>query len=153
MCLCPALRSRPASMHLACAPLWVASYYVHGGVVPPRKNRKTLTMMEISGFNYAASALAPYASCAPCGNATQCSLPSGCQPLSGGSVYPLGIDYMFHLPLVDFLMCCLLARLSLSSLSFSFVRGLWFGRERLRERGKRKIYRHGPLWLRPRAAV
>ena len=61
-------------------------------------------MNQISGFNDAALALAPYASCAPYGIATQCSLPSGCQPLSGGSVYPPGIDYMFHLPFVGFLM-------------------------------------------------
>ena len=41
-------------------------------------------------------AFAPYASCAPYGYATQCSLPAGCQPFRVGVIYPLGIDYMFH---------------------------------------------------------
>ena len=35
-------------------------------------------------------------SCGPCGRATQCSLPSGCQPFSGGIVYPPGIIVVFH---------------------------------------------------------
>lgn len=68
-------------------------------------------MCMFSGFNYAALVLTPYASRGPYGTATQCSLPSGCQPLSGGSFNPLGIDYMFH-SFRYFLMYCLLARLT-----------------------------------------
>lgn len=41
--------------------------------------------------------------CAPYRHATQCSLPSGCQPFSGGLVFPLGISYLF-LSFVSFLM-------------------------------------------------
>jgi hypothetical protein len=66
--------------------------------------------IPVSGFNHAALALAPYASCTPCRNAMQCSLPSGCQPFSGGSVYPLGYHYHVSLPFGCFLMFWLLAR-------------------------------------------
>lgn len=89
---------------------------MHGGVVTPGVSRKTQTI-PISGFNHAALTLAPYASRTPYGCAVQCSLPSGCQPFSGGSVYPLGIDYMFHLPFVGFLMFWLLARDPIGSTS------------------------------------
>ena len=68
----------------------MATYCVHGNAVPPTSNGETTTMMAISGFNDTASALAPYASCVPCGNATQCSLRSGCQPFSGGIDLPTG---------------------------------------------------------------
>ena len=99
MCLCPALRSR-SGPHARGLRHWVTSYYVHDGVVPPGTSRKTLTMKNISGFNHTALALAPYASCTPCGYATQCSLPSGCQPLSGGSDLPTGyqfqVSFYFH---------------------------------------------------------
>ncbi len=64
-------------------------------------------MCMFSGFNYAALVLTPYASRGPYGTAAQCSLPSGCQPFSGGSFNPLGIDYMFH-SFRYFLMYCLL---------------------------------------------
>jgi hypothetical protein len=113
ICLCPALRPRPGPRTLGLRPLMVATYCVHGDAVPPTQNRKTQTIHRISGFNYAALALAPYASCDPYGCATQCSLPSGCQPLSGGSVYPLGIGNRFHPSFVGFLLFCLLARLCL----------------------------------------
>ena len=89
MCLCLALRSR-SGPHARGLRHRVTPYYVHDGVVPPGTSRKTLTMQNFSGFNHTALALAPYASCAPCGNATQCSLPSGCQPFSGGSDLPTG---------------------------------------------------------------
>ena len=95
LCLCPALGPRPGRLALGLHPLVVMTYCVHGGTVPLGSNRKTPTM-TFSGFNDAASTLAPYASCAPCGRATQCSLPSGCQPFSGGSEYPPGIANMFH---------------------------------------------------------
>ncbi|MBM2844123.1 MAG: hypothetical protein HW404_1960, partial [Anaerolineales bacterium] len=94
-CLCHALRSRPGLHARGLRPSEEATYYVQGGVAPPGVSRKTQTMYPISGLNHAALALAPYASRTPCGYAGQCSLPSGCQPFSGGSAYPLGIDYMF----------------------------------------------------------
>ena len=95
-CLCPALRSRSGHLALGLHPLVGMTYYVHGGTVPLPRNGKTPTTTYFSGFNDAALTLAPYASCAPCGRATQCSLPSGCQPFSGGSDYPPGIANMFH---------------------------------------------------------
>lgn len=73
-----------------------AAYCVRGGSAPPYTNRKARTIFRLSGFYHAASALAPYASCGPYGRATQCSLPSGCQPFSGGNGYPPGIDVVFH---------------------------------------------------------
>ncbi len=94
ICLCPALRPRPGLHTPGLRPIKVASYYVHGGAALPSTNRKALTISKISGFNHTALALAPYASCVPCGNATQCSLPSGCQPFSGGSDLPTG--YRLH---------------------------------------------------------
>jgi len=103
LCLCPALGSRPGPPARGLRHTAVTSYCVQGDAAPPLTNRKAQTISRISGFNHAALTLAPYASCAPCGSATQCSLPSGCQPFSGGSVYPPGIDYMFHLPFVGFL--------------------------------------------------
>ncbi len=60
-----------------------------------------------------------------------------------GVIYPLGIVYMFHLPLVDFLMCCLLARLSLSSLSFSFVRGVVVRKRKIKRKREEKDL---PAW-------
>ena len=90
ICLCPALGPRSGPHARGPRPTDVATYCVHGDAVLPTSNRKTLTMMALSGFNHAALALAPYASCAPRGNATQCSLPNGCQPFSGGSHLPTG---------------------------------------------------------------
>lgn len=110
MCLCPALRSRSGPHAHGPRPAKEATYCVHGGVGPPGVSRKSQTMYPLSRFNHAALTLAPYASRIPCGYAVHCSLPSGCQPFSGGSAYPLGIDYMFHLPFVGFLMFWLLAR-------------------------------------------
>ena len=110
MCLCPALRSRSSLHPLGLRPRRGTSYYGCVDVVPPGKNRKTRAIKRLSGFNYAAYALAPYASCAPRGNATQWSLPGGCQPFPGGTGYPLGFIYMFIHPFVCFLMYCLLAR-------------------------------------------
>lgn len=95
LCLCPALGSRSGLHPLGLRPFTVTSYCVHGGAVPPGSNRKTPTL-KFSGFNHAALTLAPYASCAPYGYATQCSLPSGCQPFSGGSFNPPGIVNTFH---------------------------------------------------------
>jgi hypothetical protein len=95
LCFCPALRSRPGLHAPGLRPFTVTSYYVHDGAVPPGSNRKTPTI-KFSGFNHAALSLAPYASCAPYGYATQCSLPSGCQPFSGGSLNPPGIVNTFH---------------------------------------------------------
>ena len=93
MCLCPALRPRPGLHTLGLRPTKETTYYVHGGAAPPGTNRKAQTINKISGFNHTALALAPYASCAPCGRATQCSLPSGCQPFSGGSDLPTGYQF------------------------------------------------------------
>lgn len=90
MCLCPAPRSRPGLHALGLRPTTVATYCGHLGSVPPYTIRKTRTINELSGFNHAALALAPYASCAPYGRATQCSLPSGCQPFSGGCLFSTG---------------------------------------------------------------
>ena len=98
--LAPLSDPGPAPMHLACVPFrWrlilcmaVLSPLVQTG--GPERNA------VFRGFSYAALTLAPYASCAPYGSATQCSLPSGCQPFSGGCISPLGIDYMFHFPFV-----------------------------------------------------
>ena len=96
ICLCPALRSRSGLLALGLRPMAVTTYCVQGDAVPPCSNRRTQTVSQFSEFNDAALALAPYASCTPYGRATQCSLPSGCQPFSGGSVSPLGITNMFH---------------------------------------------------------
>jgi len=96
MCLCPVLRSRPGPTALGLRSTEEATYCVQHGIVPPDANRKTLAISKLSRFNHAALTLAPYASCAPRGNATQCSLPAGCQPFRMGVIYPLGIDYMFH---------------------------------------------------------
>ena len=93
--LCPALRSRSGPHARGLHTLTVMTYCVHGGAAPTNTNRKAPTI-QISRFNDAASTHAPYASCAPCGNTTQCSLPSGCQPFSGGRGYPLGNLNMFH---------------------------------------------------------
>ena len=89
MCLCPALRSRSGLHALGLRPSKRATYCVPGGIGPPGVSRKSQTI-PISGFNHAALTLAPYASRTPCGNAMQCSLPSGCQPFSGGSDLPTG---------------------------------------------------------------
>jgi hypothetical protein len=110
VCLCPALRPRSGRPARGLRPLVVTTYCGQGDAVPPGKNRKTQTAIRLSGFNHAASALAPYASCAPCGNATQCSLPSGGQPFSGGISYPLGFANRFIHSFVCFLLYCLLAR-------------------------------------------
>ncbi len=72
------------------------SYCVHVSAAPPYTTRKARTIIKISGFYHAALTFTPYASCGPCGRATQCSLPSGCQPFSGGIVYPPGINVVFH---------------------------------------------------------
>ncbi|OPZ74631.1 MAG: hypothetical protein BWY82_00608 [Verrucomicrobia bacterium ADurb.Bin474] len=96
VCLCPALRSRPSLHAHGPRGSMTTSYCVHVGAAPPYTTRKARTIIEISGFYHAALTLAPYASCGPCGRATQCSLPSSCQPFSGGIVYPPGINVVFH---------------------------------------------------------
>ena len=96
MCLCPALRSRTGLHAHGPHGSKAATYCVRDGTAPPYTNRKARTTIELSGFYNAALTLAVYASCGPCGRATQYSLPSGCQPFSGGIDYPPGIDVMFH---------------------------------------------------------
>lgn len=103
ICLCPAHGPRPGPHTLGPRASRVTSYFVHGGTAPLFTIRKARTFFGLSGFYYAALALAPYASCGPRGRATQCSLPSGCQPFSGGSAYPLGIDGVFHFSFIWFL--------------------------------------------------
>jgi len=96
VCRCPALGSPGPSLH-AHGPRgsMTTSYCVHIGAAP-YTTRKAQTILRISGFYHAALTLAPYASCGPCGRATQCSHPSGCQPFSGRIVYPPGIIVVFH---------------------------------------------------------
>ena len=60
-CLCPALGSRPGLPARGLRPNLVASYFVQGGAVPLGSNRKTPTIIRISGFYHAALTLAPYA--------------------------------------------------------------------------------------------
>jgi hypothetical protein len=100
----------PVSTPVACVPFGVRLTVGVSMLSPLAKNRKTRAIKRLSGFNYAAYALAPYASCAPCSDATQCLLPGGCQPFPGRTGYPLGFIYMFIHPFVCFLMYCLLAR-------------------------------------------
>ena len=81
----------PASTHMArTAPRPRLTACVRVLSNPPYTNRKARTTIELSGFYNAALTLAVYASCGPCGRATQYSLPSGCQPFSGGIDYPPG---------------------------------------------------------------
>ena len=96
VCLCPVLGSRPSLHAHGPRGSMTTSYCVHVGAAPPYTTRKARTIIKISGFYHAALTLSPYASCGPCGRATQCSLPSGCQPFSGGIVYPPGIIVVFH---------------------------------------------------------
>ena len=90
MCLCPALRSRSGPQARGPRPTKKATYCVHGGVGPPGVSRQSQTMYPLSRLNHAALARAPYASRIPCGYAVPCSLPSGCQPFSGGCDLPTG---------------------------------------------------------------
>jgi hypothetical protein len=90
----PLLDPGPASLHLACAHSRGRLTMCSSVLSPHSRSGRPRRAADFRDSITRALALAPYASCALYRRATQCSLPNGCQPFSGGSYLPTG--YLLH---------------------------------------------------------